>query len=128
VVKKRSEKVLTSKIINMAERIKDEKDRLLESMFASEPIADNGFSVKIVRKVRRRIWLRRLMLPSVTLIGALVAFKPLTQLVMVMAGLVQVIPQDVLDASAFVIPQLPMLVLGAMLLATCMVGLRMLED
>jgi hypothetical protein len=112
----------------MAERIKDEKDRLLESMFASEPIADNGFSVKIVRKVRRRIWLRRLMLPSVTLIGALVAFKPLTQLVMVMAGLVQVIPQDVLDASAFVIPQLPMLVLGAMLLATCMVGLRMLED
>ena len=128
MVKKRSEKVLTSKIINMAERIKDEKDLMLESMFASEPIADNGFSVRVVRKVRRRIWLRRLTLPVASLIGALIAFKPLTQLVTLIAGLVQVIPQDVLDASSIVVPQLPMLVLGAMLLATCMIGLRMIDD
>ena len=119
---------MTSKIINMAERIKDEKDLLLESMFASEPIADNGFSARVVRKVRRRIWLRRLTLPVAGLIGALIAFKPLTQLVTLIAGLVQVIPQDVLDASSIVVPQLPMLVLGAMLLATCMIGLRMIDD
>jgi hypothetical protein len=119
---------LTSKIINMAERIKDEKDLLLESMFASEPIADNGFSVRVVRKVRRRMWLRRLTLPVASLIGALIAFKPLTQLVTLIAGLVQVIPQDVLDVSSIVVPQLPMLVLGAMLLATCMIGLRMIDD
>jgi hypothetical protein len=119
---------LTSKIINMAERIKDEQDRMLESMFASEPIADDGFSVRVVRKVRRRIWLRRLTLPSATLIGLLFAFKPLTQLVMAIAGLVQVIPVDIIDAGAIAIPQLPMIVLGAMLLATCMIGLRMLED
>ncbi len=119
---------MTSKIINMAEQIKDDKDRLLESMFASEPIADNGFSVRVVRKVRRRIWLRRLTLPVASLVGALIAFKPLTQLVTLIAGLVQVIPQDVLDASSIVVPQLPMLVLGAMLLATCMIGLRMIED
>ena len=119
---------MTSKIINMAERIKDEKDRMLESMFASEPIADNGFSARVVRKVRRRIWLRRLTLPVASLIGALIAFKPLTQLVTLIAGLVQVIPQDVLDVSSIVVPQLPMLVLGAMLLATCMIGLRMIDD
>jgi hypothetical protein len=119
---------LTSKIINMVERIKDEQDRMLESMFASAPIADNGFSARVVRKVRRRIWLRRLTLPVATLIGSLVAFKPLTELVTVIAGLVQLIPQDVLGVSAIVIPQLPMLVLGAMLLAACMVGLRMIED
>lgn len=119
---------MTSKIINMAERIKDEKDLLLESMFASEPIADNGFSVRVVRKVRRRMWLRRLTLPVASLIGALIAFKPLTQLVTLIAGLVQVIPQDVLDVSSIVVPQLPMLVLGAMLLATCMIGLRMIDD
>ena len=106
----------------MAERIKDEQDRMLESMFASEPIADNGFSARIVNKVRR------LTLPVASLIGALIAFKPLTQLVTLIAGLVQVIPQDVLDASSIVVPQLPMLVLGAMLLATCMIGLRMIED
>ena len=63
-----------------------------------------------------------------SLVGALIAFKPLTQLVTLIAGLVQVIPQDVLDASSIVIPQLPMLVLGAMLLAACMIGLRMIED
>jgi hypothetical protein len=38
------------------------------------------------------------------------------------------IPQDVLDVSSIVIPQLPMLVLGAMLLGACMIGLRMIED
>ena len=119
---------MTSKIINMAERIKDEQDRMLESMFASEPIADDGFSARVVGKVRRRIWLRRLTLPVATLIGALVAFKPLTELVTLIAGLVQLIPQDVLGISAAVIPQLPMLVLGAMLLAACMIGMRMLED
>ena len=112
----------------MAERIKDEQDRLLESMFASEPVADDGFSVRVVKRVRRRIWMRRLTLPIATLVGALVAFKPLTQLVMVLAGLVQLIPRDVLDVGAIVVPQLYMLVLGAMLLATCLVGLRMIED
>ena len=119
---------MTSKIINMAERIKDNQDRLLESMFASDPIADDGFSARVVRKVRRRMWLRRLTLPVATLVGSLVAFKPLTELVMVIAGLVQAIPADIIDASAIVIPQLWMLVLGGMLLASCMIGLRLLDD
>ena len=119
---------MTSKIINMADRIKDEQDRLLESMFASEPIADDGFTVNVVKKLRRRIWLRRLTLPVATLIGALVSFKPLTELVTVLIGLAQLIPQDVVDTSALALPQLPMLVLGGMLLATCMIGLRFLED
>ena len=112
----------------MAERIKDEQDRMLEAMFASEPIADDGFSARVVSKVRRRIWLRRLTLPVATLVGALVAVKPLTELVAVIAGLVQMIPEDVLGVSAVVIPQLPTLVLGAMLLAACLIGMRMLED
>ena len=119
---------MTSKIINMAERIKDEQDRLLESMFASDPIADDGFSARVVKKVRRRMWLRRLTLPVATLVGSLIAFKPLTELVTVIAGLVQAIPVDVIDASAVVIPQLWMLVLGGMLLASCMLGLRLLDD
>ena len=119
---------MTSKIINMAEHIKDDEDRMLEQMFASPPIADDGFSAKVVKKVRRRNWIRRLTLPIATLIGASIAFKPLTGLVTTLAGFVQLIPQDMLDASATIIPRLPMLVLGAMLLATCMVGLRALED
>ena len=119
---------MTSKIINMAERIKDEQDRMLESMFASEPVADNGFSVRVVKKVRRRIWLRRLTLPTATLVGALIAFKPLTQLVTVIAGLTQMIPQDVVDTSALVVPQRPMLVLGARRLGAFMLAVRLLEE
>jgi hypothetical protein len=112
----------------MAERIKDEQDRLLESMFASEPIADNGFSVRVVRRVRQRIWVRRLTLPIATMVGALVSLKPLTELFTTLAGLVQLVPQDIVDFSAVVVPQLHMLVLGAMLLASCMLGMRMLDE
>jgi hypothetical protein len=32
----------------MAERIKDKEDLKLESMFRSEPVADDGFSVNII--------------------------------------------------------------------------------
>jgi hypothetical protein len=119
---------LTSKIINMAEHIKDDADRMLEQMFASPPIADDGFSAKVVRRVRRRNWIRRLTLPIATFIGGAIAFKPLTGLVTTLAGFVQLIPQDVLDASATLLPQVHMIVLGAMLLATCLFGLRALED
>ena len=120
---------MTSKIINMAEHIKDEKDRLLESMFASEPIADDGFSARIVHRVRRRMWLRRVTLPVATVIGLLVSFKPLTSLITALAGLIQLLPFDAIGSTSDqVISQLPMIVLGAMLQGTCMVGLRMLED
>jgi len=120
---------LTSKIINMAEQIKDEQDRLLESMFASGPIADDGFSAQIVHRVRRRMWLRRITLPAATVVGLLVSFKPLTQLVTAMAGLAQLLPLDKVGGSAeIVLQQLPMLVLGGMLLGACMLGLRIIED
>ena len=119
---------MTSKIINMAEHIKDDADRMLESMFAGEPVADDGFSVRVVRKVRRRIWVRRLTLPIATLIGAAISFKPIAGLVTTLAGFAQLVPQDVIDLSHNALPQLPYIVLGAMLLATCLVGLRSLED
>jgi hypothetical protein len=128
VVKKRSGPVLTSKIINMAERLKDNEDLLLESMFASDPIADDGFSAMIEKKVRRRLWLRRMVLPVATLIGALVSYKPLAGLVTALASLTSLLPQEILDAPQELTPQLPMIVLGAMLLATCLLGLRALED
>ena len=45
-----------------------------------------------------------------------------------LAGFAQLIPQDLLDVSATIIPQAPTLVLGGLLLAVCMAGLRALED
>ena len=68
---------MKSKIINMAEKIKDAEDRLLESLFESPPLADDGFSTGIVRKINRQMWFRRLTLPFAAVIGGVIAFKPL---------------------------------------------------
>ena len=119
---------MTSKIINMADRIKDAEDQLLESMFAAEPIADNGFSVRVVKKIRRRLWLRRLALPVAGLIGGAIAIKPLTDLVTIVASLSTLLPQELLNVTVDFIPQAQIIVLGAMLLGVCLLGLRALED
>jgi len=119
---------LTSKIINMAERIKDAEDRLLESMFDSAPIADDGFSTAVVRKIRRRVWLRRLALPVAALVGGAIAIKPLAGLVTAVVRLSSLLPQELLAATTSLVPQAPMIVLGAMLLAACLLGLRALDD
>ena len=123
---------MTSKIINMAERIKDAEDRLLESMFESAPIADNGFSTRVVKRVRRRLWLQRLALPVAAIIGGAVAIKPMADLVTVVANLsfsvTSVVPEELVTATTGLIPQAPFVVLGAMLLAACLLGLRAIED
>jgi hypothetical protein len=119
---------LTSKIINMVERIKDPDDRFLESMFESAPIADDGFSTTIVRKIRRRLWLRRLALPVAAVIGGAIAIKPLAGLVTAAVRLSSLLPQELLTATTALVPQAPMIVLGAMLLAACLLGLRALDD
>ena len=120
---------MQSKIINMAEHIKDEQDRLLESVFAAEPIADDGFSAQIVQRVRRRLWLRQITLPLATVIGLLVSFKPLAGLVSSLAGFLQLLPLESLSGGAAqALQQLPLVVLGGMLLGACMLGIRLIED
>jgi len=127
VVKIRSGTVLISKIINMAERMKDAEDRLLEAMFESSPIADDGFSVQVVRKVKKQLWFRRLTLPVAAVIGGVIAFKPLAGLVSLIAGLSTLVPQDTLSMAAGSIPQFQTIVLGAVLLIAGLLGLRMIE-
>ncbi len=119
---------MISKIINMADKMKDAEDRLLESMFAAPPIADDGFSVRVVSKVRRRLWLRRLALPVAMLIGGAIAIKPLTAFVTLIASLSALLPQELFGVIAEFIPQAQTFVLGALLLAVCMLGMRTLEE
>ncbi len=99
-----------------------------ESMFESVPVADDGFSIGVVRKVSRRLWLRRLTLPVAAVIGAMFAIKPLAGLVKALAGLSVLIPQDLVSTTTNMIPQAQVIVLGAMLLAACLLGLRTLVD
>ena len=119
---------MTSKIINMADKIKDADDRLLESMFAAEPIADAGFIVRIVKKIPRRLWVRRLALPLAAVIGGAIAVKPLTDLVTIVASLSTLLPQELVDSLVDFIPQVQTIVLGAMLLGVCLLGLRSLSE
>ena len=112
----------------MAEKIKDAEDRLLESLFDHEPVADDGFSVRVVRKVNRQLWLRRLTLPIAAVIGGAIAFKPLVGLVAALANLSSLIPEAAVSSAASSIPQLQTVVLGAILLAVGLVGMRMIED
>ena len=119
---------MISKIINMAEKMKDAEDRFLESMFQSESIADDGFSSRIVTRIRRRMWLRRLALPIAMFVGGSIAIKPLAQLSVAVSKLLTVMPVELLETPVAWIPQPQYVVLGAMLLAAAMLGLRMLEE
>ena len=119
---------MTSKIINMAERIKDNEDRLLESMFASEPIADNGFSEQIVRRVRRKLFARRLTLPFAALIGGALAYKPLTGLVSTLYQVLQQLPGDVVGSAANSLPSIQLIVTGGLILVAAILSMNMLED
>ena len=116
----------------MAERMKDNDDLRLESLFASESITDNGFSTSVMKRVRRQIWVRRLALPVAFVVGAAIAFKPLVGLVTVLGGLFTAIP-DGLEAKASLIPADLMpagttILLGVMaIMAVTMIG-KMLEE
>ena len=122
----------------MAERLKDAEDRLLESVFRSEPIADDGFSQRVVTRIRRRIWLRRLALPVAVLVGGAIAIKPAWQLLAAASKLLRTVPDGVLEAPASWIPQmqtvvfgaslLQLVVIGGMLLAAGLLGTRMLVE
>ena len=117
---------MTSKIINMAEKLKDAEDRLLESMFAAEPIADDGFSAKVVTRIRRRIWLRRLALPVAMVIGGAIAVKPASELVVAGSKLLTVVPQDVVEAPVSWMPDLQGIAVSGALVQTLVFGIVLL--
>lgn len=72
----------------MVERMKDKEDQALEALFRSEPLQDAGFSRRVLKRVRRRIWLRRLALPVALVMGGAVAFQPAVEVGGALLGLV----------------------------------------
>lgn len=112
----------------MAEKTKDSTDRLLESMFQTEPVADDGFSNRVVARIRRGIWVRRLALPIAMLIGAAIAVKPATQLLVIVPRLLEFVPADMLSTAMSLLPQLQLVVLGGMILAIGVAFIQTLAD
>ncbi len=112
----------------MVDRLKDNEDKLLESLFRPDPVPDNGFSLKIVSEIKRRIWIRRLTLPAAFVIGAAIAVKPLSQLAVTFSKLLTLIPTNVGSLSLSNFPQISTVLLGGLLLAAMMMVGKMLEE
>jgi hypothetical protein len=119
---------LKSKIINMADKTSDALDRLLASALEAEPIADDGFSARIVSTIRRRIWVNRLALPVAVAVGAAFALKPAIQLVNALLPLLNVVPVEFASAPMQYLPQLQIVVLGGMAFAAGITLLKVLEE
>jgi hypothetical protein len=112
----------------MAEKFRDAEDRLLESLLQSVPIADDGFSGRVVTKIRRRLWVRRLALPLAMVVGGAISIEPATQLLRALTKILTVVPADLFAVPAVWIPQFQIVVIGAMLLGAGVLGIRMLEE
>lgn len=112
----------------MVDRLRDSEDKLLESLFRSDPVPDDGFSLKIMSRIKRRVWIRRLTLPAAFVIGAAIAVKPLSQLVVTFSKFLTMIPTDVGGLSLSNFPQFSTVFLGGVLLVGIMMVTKMLEE
>ncbi len=115
----------------MAEKLKDELDLSLESLFGSEPIHDDGFSARIVSRVRRQMWVRRLSMPVALLVGSIIGAKPLMELVGFVPKLLESVPVERLVADSLPTidaPQISTFVMGVVLLGMIVMIGRMLEE
>lgn len=112
----------------MAEKIQDAEDRLLNAMFQATPIADDGFSDLVMRRIRRQMWVRRLALPIAVIVGAAIAVKPATQLFGVGAQVFDSLGINTMLPQTAIATQLPVFVMAGMALAFIMVMFRMSEE
>jgi hypothetical protein len=112
----------------MADKTSDVEDRLLESVFRAEPIADDGFCNRIVARIRRRIWLSRLAVPVAAVIGGAIAIKPAAALVKMLVQILGVAPAQIINVPLKFMPQIQLVVLGGMLFAVALVLLRFLDE
>ncbi len=111
----------------MADTMKDAEDLMFEKLLGSEPIADNGFSDRVVARVRRRLWVRRLTLPVAAAIGTSIAARPVLSLLESLRGLLEtVVPADAAAVPA--LPSLPLLVGGALLFVAVVAAVQFVED
>ena len=112
----------------MADRMKDNEDAALEALFRSEPIADEGFSARVVSRVRRRVWVQRLALPLAVAVGAAISAPAIRDAAVIMRNLIGMLPTDALGISAGILTHTSaMLIAGAVTIAV-LFALPALED
>ncbi|MBT8101049.1 MAG: hypothetical protein KJO82_14940 [Gammaproteobacteria bacterium] len=112
----------------MADKFKDADDRWLESMLRDDTIADNGFTDRVVGRLRRRIWLRRWVLPLAMFIGGVIAIKPATELLGAILKVVNLLPANLVRLPDITVLQMPVVPVGVAVLAIAVLFFRMLEE
>lgn len=108
--------------------MKDKDELALEALFRSEPVADDGFSRRVVARVRRRVWLRRLTMPVALILGATIAFKPAIEVIGSLYGLVDALSLNLPQVSVDAMPQLSTVVVTAVLVVIALFLAPALED
>lgn len=72
-----------------------ENDDWLKDAFKSEPIADDGFSNLVMRRVQGQVLIRRWTMPIAMLIGGVIAAKPAAELIIFASRFIEILPTQV---------------------------------
>jgi len=116
----------------MADKMKDATDRKLESLFASDAIADVGFSTRVEKRIQHQLWVDRLALPIAILVGGAIALKPMIALLIALSRLTTALPHNVISTIGGLasgnLPHLSTIVTGVILALAFVMVSAFLED
>ena len=78
----------------------EEEGRLSELFEAlTPPLEDEGFSALVVRRIRRRAWLRRAVLGAAVVVGGVLALGPLSELSVLISGVPVLLSEGLVTAA-----------------------------
>ena len=78
----------------------EEEGRLSELFEAlTPPLEDEGFSAIVVRRIRRRRWVRRAVLGTAALVGGALALGPLSELSVLLSGLPALLSEGLITVA-----------------------------
>ena len=112
----------------MVEKLQDAEDRLFTALLRADEIGDEGFSNRVVARIRRDIWLRRLALPVAMLLGGAIALRSLFQLGSVFSVLNESLHVDAIALPATMVAQLPMILTVGCLMLIAIVTFKLSEE
>lgn len=112
----------------MADRLRDGEDEKLEALFRAEPIADDGFSERVMSRIRRDLFIRRWTLPAAMLIGGLIAAKPAGQMLLAMAEVLAALPVGIELLPLDSLPQAAVFILGGAAVGVLALFINGLEE
>lgn len=118
---------MKSKIVDMVEAGRDAGDRWLEAVFVSDVVPDDGFSDRIVRRIRRRLRVRRWSLGIAVAFGTFVAAQPVVELATLLVRALGQVTVSLGISPGDSLPSAAMLLGGGALFLVTVLGLRLLD-